>query len=72
MGALTHYTNDETNLFVCPITELETNHVWTDHGLSGVENSCRHCKPGEEKTVGQMLHELSERRKCEEAQGSTP
>jgi len=59
-----HY-QDETNLFVCPITGKHADFVWSDRDRGGACNCCVHCT-GEHRTPGGMLHALQTRRQREE------
>ena len=42
--------------FVCVATNKRTKEVYTDHGRSGVLNSCEFCN--EKKNIRKMLHNL--------------
>lgn len=60
-----HYPDDDIVGYICPFTGKEVYHVWSNHDLPGLFNSCEHCT-GDHRTIGQKLHELNEARKNEE------
>ena len=57
--SITHYD------CICPLTHKLARHVWTDHHKRGSLNSCEHCC-ADVRTVGDMLHQLNDRRQYEE------
>lgn len=53
---LRHY-QDESNLFVCPITGEHTDYVWSRRDRGRGFTCCEHCT-GEHRTPGGDLHAL--------------